>query len=43
VVQGRDDRTTRCGRAYLMWLGVSESLPNLDPANKISTQLVELR
>jgi hypothetical protein len=42
-VQGRAIRTTRCGRADLMWLGTPDLLPNLDPADKNSTELVELR
>jgi hypothetical protein len=40
--KGRAGRTTRCGRAYHMWLGAPELPPNLGPANKILTQLVEL-
>jgi hypothetical protein len=38
--QGRVGRTTRCGRAYHMWLGAPELPPNLSPADKNSTQLV---
>jgi hypothetical protein len=41
VVQDRAGYTTRCGRAYLMWLGAPELPPNLDPIDKNSTQLVE--
>jgi hypothetical protein len=43
VVQGRVGRTTRYGRAYLIWLNAPELSPNLDPVDKISTQLVEPR
>jgi hypothetical protein len=37
----RAGRTTRCGHAYLMWLGALKLFPNLEPTSKISTQLVE--
>jgi hypothetical protein len=39
--QGRADRTTRCVHAYHMWLSAPELPPNLGPADKNSTQLVE--
>jgi hypothetical protein len=41
LVQGRAGRTTRCGHAYLKCLSAPELPPNLDSADKNSTQLVE--
>jgi hypothetical protein len=41
VVQGWTGCSTRCGHAYLMWLGVTELFPNLELVDKISTQLME--
>jgi hypothetical protein len=43
VVHGWAGHTTWCDHAYLMWLDALELLPNLDPADKTSTQLVEPR
>jgi hypothetical protein len=43
MVRCRVRRTIRYGRAYLIWPNAPELFPNLDPVDKISTHLLELK